>query len=320
MSTINEIIKQRRKELNMTQKELAEILSVSDKTVSRWESGNQVPDALLLPDISSALNISLNDLYGIKEQVHSTTNNDSIDCCSQTKVKHINKIQIIYKVCVIIGLFLIFFGAVFLLRADIISGTIKGRTIGKAIFFGGCIISAIACIGFSFIRKKHSENYNLLVDDITYNGFYFVFVGFLLLWLMPLFYGFNHSLPYEIITFLIAILFQIIFLLRKKDLLNLGINISKTLTRISLIICISSVVLYAISPIIAPIIVKIITKDYEIVYLDDWNYKCRFYLYLLSGFMFTISLLINYIELIFKAKYKYCCNHKSADATEKMSV
>ena len=33
MSTINEIIKQRRKELNMTQKELAEILSVTDKTV-----------------------------------------------------------------------------------------------------------------------------------------------------------------------------------------------------------------------------------------------------------------------------------------------
>ena len=108
MSTINEIIKQRRKELNMTQKELAEILSVSDKTVSRWESGNQVPDALLLPDISSALNISLNDLYGIKEQVHSTTDNNTIDCYSQTEVKHINKIQIIYKVCVIIGLFLIF--------------------------------------------------------------------------------------------------------------------------------------------------------------------------------------------------------------------
>lgn len=53
--TINEIIKQHRKKLGLTQKEFADMLSVSDKTVSRWEIGNQVPDALLMPDIAKVL-------------------------------------------------------------------------------------------------------------------------------------------------------------------------------------------------------------------------------------------------------------------------
>lgn len=65
--TINEIIKQHRKKLGLTQKEFADMLSVSDKTVSRWETGNQVPDALLMPDIAKALKITINELYGIKD-------------------------------------------------------------------------------------------------------------------------------------------------------------------------------------------------------------------------------------------------------------
>ncbi len=36
----NELIKQRRKELNLTQKEVADSVGVSEATVSRWESGN----------------------------------------------------------------------------------------------------------------------------------------------------------------------------------------------------------------------------------------------------------------------------------------
>ena len=41
---IGEIILQRRKELNMTQKELAEKLNVTDRTISRWECGVSLPD------------------------------------------------------------------------------------------------------------------------------------------------------------------------------------------------------------------------------------------------------------------------------------
>ena len=59
MSTMSNIIKEKRNALGITQKELAEKLSISDKTVSRWESGNQFPDAILLPDLAEALDISM---------------------------------------------------------------------------------------------------------------------------------------------------------------------------------------------------------------------------------------------------------------------
>ena len=64
MKTIAERISQRRKSLGMTQKELAEKLNVSDKTLSRWETGKQIPDALTLLEISNALGMTISEIYG----------------------------------------------------------------------------------------------------------------------------------------------------------------------------------------------------------------------------------------------------------------
>ena len=55
MNIIAENIARRRKELGLTQKELAEKLNVSDKTLSRWETDKQVPDALMIPEIAKAV-------------------------------------------------------------------------------------------------------------------------------------------------------------------------------------------------------------------------------------------------------------------------
>ena len=64
---IGEIILQRRKELNMTQKELAEKLNVTDRTISRWECGTTLPDVLMLPEISELYGITVDDLYKYSE-------------------------------------------------------------------------------------------------------------------------------------------------------------------------------------------------------------------------------------------------------------
>ena len=42
--TIGKFIAQKRKEKNLTQEQLAEILGVSNKTVSKWECGKCMPD------------------------------------------------------------------------------------------------------------------------------------------------------------------------------------------------------------------------------------------------------------------------------------
>ena len=55
-------IAQLRKEKNLTQKELADKLGISDKTVSKWETGNGMPDVSLLQPLCEELSINLNEL------------------------------------------------------------------------------------------------------------------------------------------------------------------------------------------------------------------------------------------------------------------
>lgn len=52
----------RRKEKNMTQKELAEILYVTDKAVSKWERGLSFPDISILEPLADALDITVMEL------------------------------------------------------------------------------------------------------------------------------------------------------------------------------------------------------------------------------------------------------------------
>ena len=51
-----------RKSANLTQAELAEKINYSDKSVSKWESGNGAPDIYILMQLADLFGVSLNDL------------------------------------------------------------------------------------------------------------------------------------------------------------------------------------------------------------------------------------------------------------------
>lgn len=55
-------ISKKRKELNMTQKELADKLNVTDKAVSKWERGLGCPDISILEVLSNILGVSILEL------------------------------------------------------------------------------------------------------------------------------------------------------------------------------------------------------------------------------------------------------------------
>lgn len=59
---IGKFIQELRKEKGLTQKELAEIIGVSDKTISKWENGNSSPDTSMLLSLSEALDATVNEL------------------------------------------------------------------------------------------------------------------------------------------------------------------------------------------------------------------------------------------------------------------
>lgn len=61
------IIKRLREEKELTQNELAQRLCVSEKTVSKWETGRGYPDITLIEPIANALGISVAELLSGNE-------------------------------------------------------------------------------------------------------------------------------------------------------------------------------------------------------------------------------------------------------------
>lgn len=60
--SIGRFIADMRKRKNMTQRELADILLISDKTVSKWESGKGLPEVSLMRPLADALGVTVDEL------------------------------------------------------------------------------------------------------------------------------------------------------------------------------------------------------------------------------------------------------------------
>ena len=59
---IGKFIAEMRKEQNLTQQDLAEKLGISNKTVSKWECGNGMPDYAVMESLCDVLQININEL------------------------------------------------------------------------------------------------------------------------------------------------------------------------------------------------------------------------------------------------------------------
>ena len=70
---IGKFLQELRKEKGLTQEQLAEKMGVARRTVSRWETGNNMPDLDLLIELSDLYDVGLRELLDegrkIKEEV-----------------------------------------------------------------------------------------------------------------------------------------------------------------------------------------------------------------------------------------------------------
>ena len=73
---IGKFIKSQRKEIRLTQAELAEKLNVTNRSVSKWENGICMPDSSIIPELCDILNITINDLFS--GEVVDKKNNEKI--------------------------------------------------------------------------------------------------------------------------------------------------------------------------------------------------------------------------------------------------
>ncbi len=59
---IGRFIAERRKKKNLTQMQLAEKLNITDRAISKWETGKSLPDSSIMLELCDVLEITVNDL------------------------------------------------------------------------------------------------------------------------------------------------------------------------------------------------------------------------------------------------------------------
>ena len=101
---IGKFIAECRKEKGLTQRELADILGISDKTVSKWERGNGLPDVSLMLPLCNLLGISVNELLsGICLDQNSYQQKAEENFMSLIKEKQEAKKKIILEIVIGLG-------------------------------------------------------------------------------------------------------------------------------------------------------------------------------------------------------------------------
>ena len=80
--TMGEIISTLRKERGMTQKEVADLLGVTDKAVSKWERDVAFPDTATIPKLAEIFEVSVEELMNVKASRVSENSGHHIKCCA----------------------------------------------------------------------------------------------------------------------------------------------------------------------------------------------------------------------------------------------
>lgn len=91
---IGNFIRFLRKEANLTQKELADKLGITDRAVSKWERGRGCPDISLIEDVAKILGVSVLELLkGERLEKKDLKEQDLIETMNYTKKLTINKLK-----------------------------------------------------------------------------------------------------------------------------------------------------------------------------------------------------------------------------------
>lgn len=121
---IGKFIAQRRKQVNLTQMQLAEKLNITDRAVSKWETGKAMPDTSIMLPLCRILNISVNDLLSgevvTMEHYNQELENHLLEMAKQKEEadKKLLHLEILIGIFSIIILFGFVFSAAFVPMAD----------------------------------------------------------------------------------------------------------------------------------------------------------------------------------------------------------
>ena len=182
MKTTGQFLSILRKAKGMTQRELAELLNVSDKAVSRWERDESMPDILLLPVLADIFDVTCDELLR-GEKI-------SKEHYNETPEKKRNRVEVLVKKSKsqFQAFSMISIGAVFLgfLIAVILNFYFKKATIGFFCALIGIIAGLMTQLAFYFYFKGNVDTediespvlvtYKKYIRNHTLHISYFLFI------------------------------------------------------------------------------------------------------------------------------------------------
>ena len=150
---VGRFITKKRKEQNLTQEQLAERLGISNKTISKWETGKCMPDYAVVKNLCEELNVSVSELMDGEEtddkSIRMYDEEQILDLLRRTQELEKQKVMLTGVILIVMGIAL---GAVSRVTGgsnvrDFISGVLLGISVGV-------MLAGIFCVGKSLSGKK----------------------------------------------------------------------------------------------------------------------------------------------------------------------
>lgn len=144
-----------RKQKGLTQKNLAELLKVTDKAVSRWETGKGLPETSLLKPLSDILGVSVSELLSGKiieaEQMKDQTDKIIIESLDYSEADRDLRNILRY---LLIGIVVALGGMFFALAMDSLFSGEESLSVGIGMYI--CIL-IVTCTGIVVTRLRKNK-------------------------------------------------------------------------------------------------------------------------------------------------------------------
>lgn len=270
MKNFKNIISENRKKLNITQRQLADKINVSDKQISKWETGVSYPDITMLNSLAKALEISINELLESDElKVQDTNESTDYDL-----LKEIKKTTIV-------SLSLVIFSILLFLIASLIGRYYDLAGIMLVVLSFICLFISVMYLLLTNNNEKNKISLKIS-DNIYMKNYYYKNVLFVLIIIIPLLfllvtfkysYIILKSLSFNDIVVNSSLLI-ILILLEVTSLLRRRLNIDVKFKNVNKILNFSGLIVFFLI-VLNTILINIYSKH---VYNYDYLYKYFYYL------------------------------------------
>lgn len=181
LEKISNLIKTKRKEKNLTQEELAIKLNVTEKAISRWETGRGTPDISLLIPLSKELNVSISQLLSGEDNNPSNDSdkiNEIIKYIDINKKHKNTKFLIIGIIIYIITLicYLLYLKLVYGVAYVYVGATFYSREIFFNMFFILLITGASSIISNYYFDKLEDKKKMRMITYIVILSIYTIMI------------------------------------------------------------------------------------------------------------------------------------------------